>query len=817
MLDWQTGEEQWESAASGPDALSESTRDGDTALPFGRRFLKRHIGAKCVAPARWLLVTVGAILVAGGTIAGYLRWEAIQQAARLRQDIQATIDAEQWAHESHNLHLYRSLLDPDADPGWRERQVRAFRAAGDAAPPGINLTDVFLFGADLAVTELNVTLAQRPVRRITRAYHRTGGMWLETSIPAGQVWLDQQSLETDYLRFVFHHSDAARVRAVMPAVQDLYSQLLRDLRLSPPRGKRPLYVILSVDPIVSELDHDPTYYDLSDLGPDAPISAIQRRLGARLLEEVMAVFASEPDELPFIVRSVGEWEYADWLSRYSRAEATLSRTVASHELGTDGMATPFDKLRMPPFDELGPSPLALGAADLMVNLPFLPLTDREWTTLRQPSIRSAVGQALVSYIAETYGRERLADLVRGSRRTESLYPLVTQSLHTPFALKVPFSDFDAGWRTYALEHFTPQSGVFQSTTSSPWAALVQRLGDERWSIDHNRFATYQGLFAPDADPDWLEQQYRLFGTYRNFLRQTNSPMDLRLEDAVVRGQEALVRVEEVFPDPGSTPYEQIRVYRRYDGDWKWAGVLASFWGLTEEADSGPLRWRFNRQDAEVVKAEMAVTEDFFRQVASDLTLINHARRWQPPAATVDVVPGYRVLNGQQGRMQVQIVSPTLGHIATDMTAGDFYRLAAGSALARYLLAMAAGPPPAPTPFADAVHDAVAHWEVERFAPAPWLGPRQAFLAALVASDGEASLRGRPTWTERDVDPAITYLYDSAVAYFADTYGRRRLGDLVREARGHSDWEALIPAVVGMQFAEFEAGWRANLVATYGDE
>lgn len=786
MFDWQTGEEHWETRPRWQAGQYSSEP------PEPRFRIPRSV-------PRWLLIWIVVIVLAGGTVAGYLRWQAIQRGARLRQDIQATIDTESWARESRNLRLYQSLLDPEADPGWRDRQVQAFRSAQGTTPPEMTVAEVLLFGPDLAVAEVEVVglhagkserLTPKTPYRITRAYRRTGGMWLETSIPAGQVWLDQQSLETDNLRFIVHHDDAARVRAMMPAVQNLYSRLLRDLRLSPPRGKRPLYIIMSVRPIGSELDDDPTYYDLSDLGPDTSVDAGQERLGALLMEEVMEVFAREAGELSFMVRAVGEWEYSEWL--------------ASHPAND------------PVADRIETSPLVLGAADRMVTLPFLPLTDSEWKTLREPSVRSAVGQALVSHIVESYGRERLPDIVRGAPRADGLYPLVNQVLNVSLVLRAPFGEFDAGWRTYALEHFTAQQGTFQSTTSSTRSELIRLLSDERWSIDHNRFATYAALFAPDADPEWLEQQHRRFATYRDFLRQTNGPMGLRLEDVVLRGNEALVRAEVLFPDPGSAPYEQIRVYRRYGDEWKWAGVLASFSGLTHQEDLGPLRWRFNRQDAEVVRSEMAPTEDFFWRVASDLTLVDHTRRWEPPVATLDIVPGYRVLDGQQGRMQAQIVSPTLGQIATGMEANHFYRLAAGSALARYVLAVAVGPPPAPTVFADAVHEAVIHREAEQFAPTPWVGPRRTFITELLESDEEVSLRSSPTWTERNVDPAVSYLYDAAVAYFVDTYGRHHLGNLVRRAESHPDWERLIPAVVGTPFTDFEAGWQAYLAAEYGD-
>lgn len=696
-----------------------------------------------------------------------LHWKARQQSARLRQDIQATVDTESWARETHNLSLYRSLLDPAAHAGWRQRQEQAFETSDGPAAAKMTVADATLFGADLAVAEIGVVPAHGQPYRVTRAYRRSGGSWLETSIPDGQVWLDQATHETENLRFVFHQRDVARISAVVSDIQVLYAQLLGDLTLSPPQGKRTLYVILSVLPIESELEDDPTYYDLSDLRPDAGTEAIKRRLGALLLHQVVSLFRTEQGDLPLLIQAAEEWEYADWLG-------------------------------VPLLE-----PQAALLQDLLVSLPFLSLLDEAWKSLEHPAAQAVAGRALVDYTVKTYGRDSLADIVRGAQQYGTRYPVITQVLDVLQMLHVPFAEFDAGWRDYALHSFTQREGTRLGSLSPVKADLLRLLADEQRAIERGDRDLYHSLLPDSSAPDWREQQNRLFDVYQQFRRSTNAPFSARLEDAVVRGDEAWVRVELRFPDPGSTPYQQIRTYHRFGSEWKWTSTPASFYGLSREQETAHLRLRFNRQDAEVVAQELPATESFFVQVAGDLEMGsgNESR----PFVEIDVVPDYRVLDWRGNTEGTMILSPTLGAFVTGMPPASFYRMSTGLALARHLIATRAETPA--TPFANAVYEAVARWETEQWATdAPWEEPRRQAIRAMLEAGVQPSLQGRPTRTEWDVDPTADYLSDTVIAYLVETYGRAQLGKLVERASQYQGWESLIPDLLGVGFGEFEAGW-----------
>ncbi|MBS1254122.1 MAG: hypothetical protein MAG451_03178 [Anaerolineales bacterium] len=756
MFDWQTGEDRWE-------------------VPEERERQPRRRQLRIPRPAsRWLLALAAVLLVIFGGAVIFLRWKSNQQLAQLRQDIQATVDTEAWAYETRNVALYRSLLDPTADPRWREIQAETFQAAGGRPAPKMTVVDVTLSAPDLAVAELKVDPAREKPYPTTRAYRRTGGMWLETSTPNGQIWLKQVSRETQNLRFVFHRRDWPRLATVMPAIQELYAQLLEDLWLSPPQGKRTLHVILSVRPITSELPDDPTYYDLSDLGSEAEVEVIKRRLGALLLDRIMNLFRSGEGDLSFLIRAVEEWEYAAWL---------------------DTLPVPGGQV-------------AFGQ-DLLVSLPFLSLTGQAWKWLEHPAARAAAGQALVSYVVRMYGRDTLADIARGAQQYDNWYPFVTHALHVSQILRVPFVEFDAGWRNYALRTFTERPGTRSGALSSEWATFLLLLSAEQRAVGRNDWAGYERLLAKHGDSEWLGRQRQRFETYQDFLQRTNAPFRLELGDSIVHGSEALLRVVVHFPDPGSIPYQEIRTYQRFDGEWKWTATPASFWGSNSREGTSHLRFQFNRQDAEVVREQMPATETFFLRLLHDLDVAPRSGEWPESLVGINVVPGYGVLDWRDGETGIRILSPVLGGIATEMPPSDFYRMSTGLALARRVVAARAGP--ADTPFADALLEAIARWEVEQWASElPWTEPRRRAVRGMLQSEVRPSLRGRLTWTELRVEPTIGYLYDTAVAYLVEAHGRAKLGEVIQRASRYESWGTLIPDVLGVEFDDFEAGWHEYL-------
>ncbi len=47
-------------------------------------------------------------------------------------------------------------------------------------------------------------------------------------------------------------------------------------------------------------------------------------------------------------------------------------------------------------------------------------------------------------------------------------------------------------------------------------------------------------------------------------------------------------------------------------------------------------------------------------------------------------------------------------------------------------------------------------------------------------------------------------------YVARKYGRKQLGRILKAWPDHKGWVEIAPAVLGVSFADFEAGWQAHL-------
>jgi hypothetical protein len=75
------------------------------------------------------------------------------------------------------------------------------------------------------------------------------------------------------------------------------------------------------------------------------------------------------------------------------------------------------------------------------------------------------------------------------------------------------------------------------------------------------------------------------------------------------------------------------------------------------------------------------------------------------------------------------------------------------------------------------------------------------------------------WSSRSLIryPGQAVALATLVDYAVITYGRERLPVLVAGMGQYESWQTLLPAVIGVPPAEFEAGWQAHLAAHYANE
>lgn len=67
---------------------------------------------------------------------------------------------------------------------------------------------------------------------------------------------------------------------------------------------------------------------------------------------------------------------------------------------------------------------------------------------------------------------------------------------------------------------------------------------------------------------------------------------------------------------------------------------------------------------------------------------------------------------------------------------------------------------------------------------------------------------------RKMHPSIAVALATVVEYAVASYGEERIPQLVASLRHHTSWETLAPAVFGVPFPEFEAGWHEFMADRY---
>ena len=214
-VSWQVllDDAQWEREAKAPLAPTESAKP------------RRH----WVLPRRWLLL--GAlVLVLVLLIGGLFLWQRAQQGlADMEDEIEKAALVEASAQSQHNPRLAAALLDPAADPEWREGIVE--RLMADSSTPSASAVESLEWVDGIALVHLSITDPDLPLpSRSVRFYRESAAGWLRTA-PVVSFWGAAETWEGEHFSFGFHERDREAVLAAAPQVEAAYLQLRQDLGL----------------------------------------------------------------------------------------------------------------------------------------------------------------------------------------------------------------------------------------------------------------------------------------------------------------------------------------------------------------------------------------------------------------------------------------------------------------------------------------------------------------------------------------------------------------------------------------------------------
>jgi len=369
---------------------------------------------KRLREAEWRhLLPIGVLVILVLAVRGAELWRQQRIVGeRSRKALREVIAQEVELRKTGNVDAYLLLLDPGADPAWRQRQAETLTklplpVVGTELP----IIEHWEFNGDAALVEL--WFSGPPASRETRFYRLVNGEWRRTS-PVSTFWGDRSEADAPGVHFVFRQADGVAVREVVDALTAAYRQGNRRALA----GQRLTVEIVPYGPIV---------YD-----------GRENLLTLPSLREV---------PLPVGVPAGGPLL---WLLSHPVIDRLLDPGNAARYHYLDGIQLLQDHLRYWSVRQIVPLPKhwqtqmedALRAAweeGLLVSPRVVNLLS---ANRRQAHLAYYAAMTMADYIAEQYGSESLLRLERVLTQTASW----EQAFQ--IALGVQVGEFEQGWRDY---------------------------------------------------------------------------------------------------------------------------------------------------------------------------------------------------------------------------------------------------------------------------------------------------------------------------------------------------------------------------------
>ncbi|MCW5853768.1 MAG: hypothetical protein KIT87_27120 [Anaerolineae bacterium] len=427
--EWQVGETDW------GDDTEMLGFEPTPARPAPMRRL-RHLPRRLV----WLSSAATVLLLA---VVGWRLWQGYQDGfTRVRRDIQATSDLEAWAWLNRDASLGDSLVSTNASAAWRTRATgidsRLREWAGDnMAAPQVELSDLELQG-NVALVRASVTLTDTATTfnaySEMRFYERgDDGVWRRTSPDAG-FWGVERRLASDHFQVTYRARDHAAVRAFLPRAEAMYAGLLRDLGLDPANEKPfKLNIVPTLDGATFRFSNDheltlPSPLLIPTSQGYQPEDRLLRSLASPLAYYLVQRTLEKPTLNRDTVWATGRLALgiSNWLAFDSaplptawqaQLEADFRRELASgHYISLASLTSSYDY-------------------------------DRSLGRLYGSRM---VAVSLADYIAATYGRDRLGQLLQalpGARNWDEV---------TATVLNISPLDLEDAWRAYIYQRYGVQ-------------------------------------------------------------------------------------------------------------------------------------------------------------------------------------------------------------------------------------------------------------------------------------------------------------------------------------------------------------------------
>lgn len=262
----------------------------------------------------------------------------------------------------------------------------------------------------------------------TRFYQETERGWLQTR-PGATFWGPRQIYETDHLRFLFYSRDAELIEPNVAALDQMYLTLHELVGHQPPTTTQKLIIAIMPELITGRGINNERIEVTSPVMARVPESLtptafISQSIVSRLSFWVLNGYGHDP-ALPTFA--------AEWRAVMRGLRGWLRTDLLGQRWPWDAQAATFFAER---YGER--LPLRLATLTSWSETPWEMDQDRRlW--------QAGATEALLNYIVNTYGRDKLSELVQGLRQHDTWDELI------PAVFAESVTEFEAGWNSYLTE------------------------------------------------------------------------------------------------------------------------------------------------------------------------------------------------------------------------------------------------------------------------------------------------------------------------------------------------------------------------------
>ncbi len=355
----------------------------------------------------------------------YLVWEE----NRMRMVISQSVQREAWAWHQLDYAAITASLDPQAREDWvrwhtNYQQGRRNWAGQDTRQPRVSVGNVEFLGGGWALVEVRLVTAEVPdveQYREYRLYRNLAGEWLRTSTDTA-LWGDEAEQTVGLFHFTYAAQDGAAVAKVASEVESIWQNLNERLGLAAMPDDTTLQIVIQgenvgVGPLRFEGDR---LLLLSPKLTRAPVAEDDAQTLSRMVSTALTRRA---------------------MDRFMQGRGFDPRWSVTYEAALDWLAEDVNPL-LPrdPNQETGP----LRKRVSQTGLPRLDdlLEKRTSAYSWWSGWASTAGHSLVAYAMDTYGADRIDDLIVGLTTAED-WEQLSRSV-----FGVSAGELEAGWHAY---------------------------------------------------------------------------------------------------------------------------------------------------------------------------------------------------------------------------------------------------------------------------------------------------------------------------------------------------------------------------------